>query len=350
MLTRRWLSVWVLVALLFSLAAAPLGAQGGEVRILLFWDEYCPNCEIVLRDVLPALEEQYGSQLDVVRVEVSSVPAYDLFMATTEYFDVPEERQGVPLLVVGDKYMLGWEEIEAGLAPEIEKGISSGGLDVPPELGLTDDLAATLASASGATWAELHGTDGIANTAALGVLSMLSLSLIYVGTSVRRAPSRSLAETIEKAPTRQSVLVPILAIAGLAVAGYLSYVEFTGSNSYCPVGRCEAVQHSVYSSFFGIPTAVMGVVAYAAILALWVVGEKVGGTIGGAAPLGVFGVSFIGTIFSLYLTYLELFVIKAVCMWCLMSAVVITLILLVSLRWMLPSEHGGSDLAAQEPA
>ena len=68
---------------------------------------------------------------------------------------------------------------------------------------------------------------------------------------------------------------------------------------------------------------------YLAILVLWVVQRYAGGQLARLSALGLLGLTLIGTLFSIYLTCLELFVIRAVCAWCLSSAVITTLLMLL---------------------
>jgi uncharacterized membrane protein len=290
--------------------------------------------------------ERHGDQVELIRAEMAYIPAYDLFIDTADHFAVPKERQGVPFVVVGDQVMIGSDEIDANLANAVEQGLAEGGSELPPELGVSAELAATLNSLSDEAWGGEHKTDGVANTAALVILSLMGLSLVYAGGAVTRAPTRPIARAIAELPSQESLFVPVLAIAGLGVSGYLSYVELTGSDTVCPIGRCEVVQHSPYSSIMGVPVAALGFLAYLAIIALWAWGRHGRDRLANAAPLLIFTIAFVGTAFSAYLTFLEPFVIKAVCIWCLASAVIITLIMLVALRWILPGgDHTGSEAA-----
>lgn len=117
----------------------------------------------------------------------------------------------------------------------------------------------------------------------------------------------------------------ISAIAGAAVSIYMTIYKLTDNSSMClGSGDCATVNASKYSEIYGIPLGVIGLAGYAGILlVLWL--EK-------RHPLGkqygnllAMGMSFAGFIYSLYLTYLELYVIKAICPFCVASAVAITL-------------------------
>ena len=120
---------------------------------------------------------------------------------------------------------------------------------------------------------------------------------------------------------RLDVAALVVALLGVAVAGYLTYVHYAGLEPFCAGGGqgCERVQSSSYAELAGIPVAVLGLAGYLAIAAaLLVAGEP--------ARLAAAGLAVSGFGFSAYLTYLELFVIDAICQWCVASAVLLTLL------------------------
>jgi uncharacterized membrane protein len=108
-----------------------------------------------------------------------------------------------------------------------------------------------------------------------------------------------------------------VALAGLAVAGYLTWAHYADGSVACPVGGgCETVQESRYAEIAGIPVALLGVLGYAAIL----------GSIAWDSPvarLGAATIALTGLLFSAYLLVLQLFVIDALCAWCVVNDVVI---------------------------
>lgn len=108
-----------------------------------------------------------------------------------------------------------------------------------------------------------------------------------------------------------------LASLGLLVSAYLTWVHFAGLEPVCVAGShgCETVQVSRYATVLSVPVAVLGLAAYAGLLLA--AGSR--GEIG--AYLG-FVVALVGTLFSAYLTYLEVFVIGAICQWCVASAAI----------------------------
>lgn len=111
-------------------------------------------------------------------------------------------------------------------------------------------------------------------------------------------------------------LLAAVSVAGLAVSLYLTWTYAAGAAPAC-VGDsagCETVQSSPYSRILNVPVAALGLGGYAVLL-LSAALRSAAGTV-----LGLF-VALVGTLFSAYLTYLELFVIEAICQWCVASAV-----------------------------
>jgi uncharacterized membrane protein len=115
----------------------------------------------------------------------------------------------------------------------------------------------------------------------------------------------------------------------------MGYVEITQAKAICgPVGDCNTVQQSSYANLFGIiPIGALGVAGYLVIAVSWFIGNF--GLLKWRKPgrYLFFALAFFGTIFSIYLTFLEPFVIGASCIWCLTSAVVMTLLLVYSLGY-----------------
>ena len=114
-----------------------------------------------------------------------------------------------------------------------------------------------------------------------------------------------------------------LAVAGLLISAYLTWTHFLGVPPVCISGSggCETVQTSRYATIFGVPVSVLGLIAYAGLLVSASLRDEVG------VYLGLL-IALVGTLFSMYLTYLEVFVIHAICQWCLASAAVMVAALL----------------------
>ncbi len=124
-------------------------------------------------------------------------------------------------------------------------------------------------------------------------------------------------------------LLPVVACLGLVVAGYLAYVEVGENEAVCgAVGDCNTVQQSEYAELFGlVPIGLLGVFGYVMILAVWLISRYTTDWVDDAAQAIVLGAALFGTVFSIYLTFLEPFVIGATCAWCLTSAMLMILIL-----------------------
>jgi uncharacterized membrane protein len=132
-----------------------------------------------------------------------------------------------------------------------------------------------------------------------------------------------------------------LALLGAVDSGYLTWVKLVKTRLlFCSAtGGCETVNTSIYSEINGIPIAMLGLGAYVAIAALLAL-ENRGGALKTYGPLAVFGLALTGTLYSAYLTYVELFVLRAVCPYCVASAVLITAIFILAVIrfWRAPPE------------
>jgi uncharacterized membrane protein len=397
-----------LAALLVLAAAAPAaGAQTPVVRAVLFFSPTCGHCEYVIDELLfPVWFPQYGGEpevrydeslgdqvafslgsngtLEILFVDVTVVAGGELHRAAAEALMIPEERRGVPRLVVGSRYLVGSREIPDSFPNIIEEGLVSGGIDWPDLPGLQEALASipaqptvtttttigttttapgttttpapstttTLAGSGATTTVPATATtpatstttvsgggglpgggdspwdrfrrDATANSMAVAVLALMLLSLAGAAVLARRGG--------EAGPP--GIAVPILALAGLGVAVYLAGIEGSGSEAVCgPVGDCNAVQQSEWARVFGVvPVGLVGVAGYAVVLASWWAARFGSARISDWARLALLAGTMAGTGFSIYLTFLEPFVIGATCMWCLSSAVVVTVLMWLSVR------------------
>ena len=127
-------------------------------------------------------------------------------------------------------------------------------------------------------------------------------------------------------------LIALSSLTGALIALYLTLykVGLIGEIT-CTVGSCEAVQTSRWAVFLGLPVAAWGLGAYTVLFALALVGVQPSMESSRGVSLGLVALSGWGVLFSGWLTYIELFVIRAICMWCVVSAILITLIFVASL-------------------
>ena len=128
----------------------------------------------------------------------------------------------------------------------------------------------------------------------------------------------------QRADRRLRLAILILSLIGIGVAGYLTYVHYEGLKVLClSSGGCETVQASRYAKLDGVPVALLGLLGYIGILGSLAVRGEMGRIAG-------FAIALIGFGFSMYLTYRELFTIKAICPWCVSSAVMMTVLAILT--------------------
>lgn len=392
-LTLLLLTLTVVVGL-----AGPAATQADEpvVSALLFYSPSCPHCHKVINEELPPLVDEYGDQLQIAAVDTTTEGGRDLYLAAIERFQIPDQRRGVPTLIIGETVLVGSFEIPDQLPGLIEQHLAAGGVgwpDIPgfvppptptpsPALAatstVTGEVAATAsvtaehalatrattepapsltpaaspdsaptsscpAESSGGISLALDGEQPVGDSAQAGVLSKLrrdpvgnSLSIVVLCGMVLSIASvlRGRANPWRAASPAgwRGWAVGGLAILGVGVSVYMAYVETAEVTAVCgPVGDCNTVQQSEYARLFGlIPVGLLGVLGFAAILIAWAFTQFGRGRIQELMSLALFGMALFGTAFSIYLTFLEPFVIGATCAWCLASAVTMTLILIFS--------------------
>lgn len=124
---------------------------------------------------------------------------------------------------------------------------------------------------------------------------------------------------------RMAVLV--VALAGTAVAGYLTYVHYQPDALICTAGGgCEKVQDSKYAVLVGIPVPVLGLAAYLTVIGLVIWDSELARALAAGLALGAVG-------FAIYLVSLQAFVINAWCVWCLVNDLVIVPLLAATTVW-----------------
>ena len=356
---RKTLFVLMLLVLT-SLLIAPAPARAAEpvVRAVLFYADGCSHCEVIIKTVLPPIQAKYGDRLQIAMIEVSAEADYQYFRGIEDQYQVPAALRGVPALFIGDRLLVGEKQIQAELPALIEKQLAAGGVDYPALPGLAGRLgqqvggsgvcapATPCTDASAATpqasQAIRFATAGVASADAGAmpaqeatakgfelawvVMALLVLALLYALASAALAGSGRMTPA---GPNWGWKLIPILAVIGLGVALYLTYVETQNVKAVCgPVGDCNSVQASPYAKLFGVlPVGLLGAAGYVAILAAWATWRFSAGALSRLAPVALLGMSLFGVLFSIYLTYLELYIILAVCIWCLTSAVIQALLL-----------------------
>ena len=122
----------------------------------------------------------------------------------------------------------------------------------------------------------------------------------------------------------------VLACLGILDASYLLIYKMTSNNAMClGNGGCHDVNFSPYSQIAGIPVSLFGLVAYLAMAVIPLLEGRLR-IVKDNGPLTIFGISLAGTVFTGYLTWIELYVIHRLCPFCVASAIIITLIFILA--------------------
>jgi uncharacterized membrane protein len=362
----------IILCLIFAISAffsnGSVHANESIVRAILFYSPSCPHCHQVITEDLPPLVENHQEQLYILAINTYTPEGQTLFKAAIDFYNIPRERQGVPMLLVGDVVLVGSFEIPDQLPHIITEGLAQGGIEwpefpqllsfleeqnlnpaeesnnpeeknleeevvsqqdnpendqvvVPQQENTLDNLEQAIGDIENMTVAEKFSQDEIGNSISVIVL----VSMIFVVWKV----GRSMLNPPKELKLWPSWVTPILVFIGLAVSLYLAFVEVNNTEAICgPVGDCNTVQQSSYAYLFGIiPIGVLGVIGYLVIILTWLINHYGPPGWQRLGTWALFCFTFFGTSFSIYLTFLEPFVIGATCAWCLSSAVVMTLLL-----------------------
>jgi uncharacterized membrane protein len=392
------------------LSVFPARADTPVVHAILFYSQSCPHCHKVITENLPPLIEIYGDQLVIAGIDTYTEVGSHLYQNAIEYFQIPQERLGVPTLIIGETVLVGSLEIPEQFPGLIDAGLANGGIDWPdwplfqqllesqgeikatsepptetvetnqvlstntPVATYTADvnpepvaatktaliesvstvpekpthtpvevsealendqieksesqspyistkLDETVFNSESLTLAERFARDKMGNTISVVILIAMVFSVISVGTSVAR-----LSGNLHPWPLW---VVPVLLLIGMVVAIYMSFVEVMQVDVVCgPVGDCETVQQSSYAWLFGVlPIGVLGVIGYLAIAATWLFAFLGPAKWRSMSMILAWFLCAFGALFSIYLTFLEPFVIGATCAWCLTSAIVMHFLL-----------------------
>jgi uncharacterized membrane protein len=122
----------------------------------------------------------------------------------------------------------------------------------------------------------------------------------------------------------------VLSGLGVLASGYLSIKRFTGGSLACSRwAQCDVVNNSLYAKINGVPVSFIGLAGYLLLLGLALAALESDGGARRRLVTTSFVLALGGVAFSAYLTYIELYVIEAICSWCVASAIIITLLAIV---------------------
>ncbi len=332
---KIWRLVFFVALLLLLLIPTILvDAEEAVVRAVLFYSPSCGACQKVITEDLPPLIDEYGNQLSIIAINVTVPEGQALYQDAIETFNI--EHIGVPCLIIGDQVLIGALEIPQQFPDIIDTGLVAGGIDWPDIPGfkelVIDEIEASEQNprpeshpAEELTLSQRFSLDLAGNSLSVIVLLGMVVSVIGVGYSFVKGDS-------SRPKPWPNWSIPVLVIIGIAVAVYLSFVEVTHSEAICgPVGDCNTVQQSSYALLFGVlPVGVLGVAGYLLIMIAWIIELSGPAAWRRYAAIVIWGLALFGVLFSIYLTFLEPFVIGATCAWCIISAIIMTLILWAS--------------------
>jgi uncharacterized membrane protein/thiol-disulfide isomerase/thioredoxin len=354
-----------------------LSVEEPVVHALLFFSPTCPHCHKVITEDLPPLLEEFGDQIVILGINTYTEVGNELFLAALEQFNIPQENAGVPMLITGETVLIGSIEIPQQFPELISRGLELGGVDWPDIPGLaqllieesltgkdedpstedqvgenagadnqedisnvavnqgqleeeeiqteesstvTGGIEDSFVAAENLTMIDRFSQDRAGNSISTVILIGMIFSVIFAGGIV----------TLSNHVPYQwpNWIVSILLVIGLTVSIYMAFVEITQSEAVCgPIGDCNTVQQSPYALLFGlIPIGLLGVLGYLVIGLVWLVALFSKKKWQNITLKILWGLLLFGTLFSIYLTFLEPFVIGATCVWCLTSAVTITLL------------------------
>ena len=352
--TLRILALFSLLTIILSVTKVH-AQQPPIVHAVLFYSKTCPHCHKVITEDLPPLIEKYQDQLVILLVEVGTPQGQQLYQSAINHYQIPDDRLGVPTLIVGENVLVGSLEIPEFFPDIVANGLVEDGVDWPEIPGLEqiiDEISQENSPAENQNQPATETGDNTVEEPSVSndlqeysvTTTILSrfyndfagnsiavLTLVGMILSVLFAGYIFLNDKSSKTWPEWSIIV--LSIIGLGVAAYLTFVETTQSEAVCgPVGDCNTVQQSSYAMLFGvIPIGLLGIIGYVLIISAWIIRHfTTSSSLRKLISIAVWIMAWFGVFFSIYLTFLEPFVIGATCMWCITSSVVMTLILIAT--------------------
>ncbi len=311
----------VVVAVSLIGAAARAAPEPPAVNAVLFYSPTCPHCHRVMTEALPPIQGRYGDRLRISFLDVSGPAGGAMFRAAIARYQLPVDKQGVPTLIAGDVVLTGDEEIPARLPGLVDQLLAAGGASAPDFLrtapGLPSPPVTTAPSVPAPRFPRLPG-DASSAVILGALLAALLAQLAHAAFTWRRRPAGG-------GPARRWAILA-LALASLGVALYLARAELRGGHVVC-LSDCDVVHASEWAWLFGlVPVGVVGAAGAAALLVAWLAAARRDERVAAWADAALLLMALFGVAFSAYLTFLELFVIGAMCEWCVGNAVMMALI------------------------
>ncbi|MEJ2326074.1 MAG: vitamin K epoxide reductase family protein [Chromatiaceae bacterium] len=294
----RFVAVKYFLVLLLALVSCPGPAfaedKAPAVRAVLFYGADCPQCRELFSYFLPGLFEQYGDRLQIAAIDVGTTDGGAIYREAATRYKLPPKWGGVPTIVAADKSMVGLIAISQTLGDGLDKvaGIPGAG-----------------------SWPALAGLERLLPAAVAKLDARVARDAVLPA-AIPAAGGGTRAMASDRDRVGNALAIAVLVGMGLAlVHSLVRVVRDEGSPRRAPAWLLPA-----------------GLIGYGAILVTWLMGRKLAPRGGGWRWLP-WAIALFGVLFSLRLTALEPFVIGATCLWCLGSAVSITITL-----WLLSAE------------
>lgn len=359
--------------LLSGIRGASAQVAGDDiVRVVLFFSPTCGHCEKVITETLTPLKQQYGDSLLILGIDISKAQGAQVYQTAINAMNISDDRLGVPTLMVADQVLVGSMEIPELLPGLITQLLGNGGADWPAIPGFAELLAQVLATPTqtpvptSAPTVEPTFTpeptavptqppptptptevppyllsfestqdfltnfqnDQLTNSIAVVVLAAMVITAVVMPFTIARP-------LIVPRHIWINWLFPLLMLAGLVLAAYMAYVEVQGVAALSwPIGDCNLVQKSGFTRIGGVlSVAVFSLAGYIALLVAWLVSRVKLSWLSRLAASIIIVLTMFGTLFTILLTFLEPFVIGATCLWCVVSAVLITILFGLSIPY-----------------
>ncbi len=377
----------------------------GKVYAVLFFSPSCSHCHQVILEDLPPIREQFGDDLVVFMVDVTTESGQMMAQSAYQHYSIPPGNRGVPMMIIDEQILVGSIQIPTQLPVITEVGLLNGGIPVPqfPVMQIAyqewvaqnnaaqpvDAPAETLETTpveSISPFNAIWEHDPVASVITIMILVGLIISVIGIGVtreggfpifvprlivvlstivvslltvSILLASETNAMALVVIGVTffgllmvsglavfgnRIQTAVVILTVVGLALSAYMAYIEMTANPAVCGViGDCNAVQQSEYAFIMGIPVGVLGLLGYTLMLGISLIIIVAPQAFRYRFVVMLQTVVVLAGLFTIYLTFLEPFVIGAVCAWCLLSSLVV-----INLMWLvLPMVKTESEIVTE---
>jgi uncharacterized membrane protein len=389
-ISRRFSQFSMLLVGLFISSFISMGQADGNVYAVLFFSPSCPHCHQLMLEELPPIQEQFGDALVIFFVDVTTENGSAMAQSAYSHYNIPSADWVVPMMVVNEQVLIGGSQIPSELPIITQMGIENSGIPIPsfPLMQVAfEQWQAQNSSpipsevsviAPSSPLIESFKQDALASTITIVILIGLIISVVglvatrqsglpvfipkviivvatliafFIAITITLADQHDtlalpiarltfigmiIAAIITIIGHRVQVTVSLMTFLGIAVSAYMAYIEITANPAVCGViGDCNAVQQSDYAQLMGIPIGVIGMIGYLLMFVMSIAINRIPDVYHQQLLTLLKVLVGASALFTIYLTFLEPFVIGAVCAWCLLSSLIV-----LNLMWLvIPMVH-----------